>query len=173
MMHRCCWNNTAISGALPAQILVPAQHLVPQPFPTNRLVVHLHCLHLGSAQDSRAAGRGAGAFVPSGYHLRAKQKARADNDPLGLFSARATRALAMFDIHKRRGFAFPAIGRDVFPTALRRDHQRRGCRAHGTAHPSACCHCQFTTTSHGLQSLCLHFYTPCPIIKSGFKSKNY
>ena len=78
----------------------------------------------------------------------------------------------MFDIHKRRGLAPPAIGRDVLSAGLRRDHQRRRALAHRAAHPSACRdhHTMFLLIP---QYLSLHFYHLFPIIKSGFKLKNY
>lgn len=78
----------------------------------------------------------------------------------------------MVDIHKRCGLAFPAIGRDVSAAGFRRDHQGRGRFAHRTPHPSACCH-HHTTLFTFLQCPFLHFYHPSPIIKSGFKPKNY
>lgn len=78
----------------------------------------------------------------------------------------------MFDIHKRCGLASPAIGRDVFTAGFRRDHQGRGRLAYRAAHSSACCH-YHTTLFIFLQCLFPHFYNPSPIIKSGFKVKNY
>ena len=78
----------------------------------------------------------------------------------------------MFDIHKRRFFAPPAVRRDISPAGLRRDRQGGGTLAHRAAY-SPPCRDHHTTICIYLQHFSLHFYIFCPIIKSGFKLKHY
>ena len=57
-----------------------------------------------------------------GYHLRAKQKASANNRiPPGWLSALAKKALAMVDIHDGDPFAFPAPDAKLFRSCVRMD----------------------------------------------------
>ncbi len=127
--------------------------------------------------DSRRGacfGRGAGAFVPSGCHLRAKQKRRS-HDPTSRLASRAPafNALASLDVQDDFGLAVPAENRECRCRSVRLNPEQAAVSlADRTGHPPIR-HCQFTTTFFPLQWLFLLFCIPLPIIKSGFKTENY